>query len=134
MESRQTLQITADDVANSFNLFEKLAYGQGKAAAGVVVNAVVRQYVAAGLAECKPTRDFTKAEIAAMRAGRKLEAVKLLRQRLGNQYDENGNVTIRGMSLMDCKRYVETKGGKYLAESGLYNADGMAVRQPADWS
>jgi hypothetical protein len=123
--SRETLEITCNDVANALNLFEKLEYGQGKAAAATVVNATVRLYINAKLKPLAESRGpLTPEEIAACRRGEKLTAIKLFRQRKGNQYDDQGMVVKRGLSLLDCKLFVEKHGAKYLAESGRYNENG----------
>lgn len=117
MNSRETIQITCDDVANSLNLFEKLDYGKGKAAAAVVANAVLRQYTTTQLAAPRKQREyskFTPQEQEMLRTGQKLQAVKSVKNRLG-------------LGLMDSKHYVENHGGKLLAESGRYNESGHYI-------
>ena len=47
-----------NDVKNALNLFQKLDYQRGKAAAGVVVNAVVKEFVARKLTIARDQRDI----------------------------------------------------------------------------
>jgi ribosomal protein L7/L12 len=113
----RTTKFTKQHVADALNLFELLEYGQGKAAAATVVNSVVKGYMRTELAPEREKRAgtlFTNEEVREMRAGRKLQAIKLVKRRLG-------------MGLMDSKRYVEANGGQFLAQSGQYDMDGQYI-------
>lgn len=105
MNSTSTIKMTCQDVANALNLFEKLEYGKGKAAAAVVVRSATAMYLNNQLATSRKARQpkvkqFTDKEIAYIRDGNKLSAVKLVRDRLY-------------ISLLEAKRYVEEKGAHY---------------------
>lgn len=101
-------EITLEDVVHSCNLFEKLAYGQGKAAAATVAVAVLRQYTNEQLKPSRETKYFTSEEIRYMKDGNKLHARRLVRQRLN-------------MTLEESKNYVEKHGIEFLMESGKWD-------------
>ena len=112
------MKFTKQDVVDALNIFEKLEVGGGKVAGATVARAVVSTYLKEQLEVSRPERIFTAHEISLMRQGKKLYAVKAVRDRLG-------------ISLMEAKRYVEGNGGAELHKSGKFDAEGQPAPNPS---
>ena len=90
------------DIDASLDLLDKLSDEcDCRKQAAAIVRKLVKKYIESAAGSPLVDGVFTKEEIAEMRNGKKIAAIKLVRDRTG-------------MSLMDCKNLVENNGEHYL--------------------